>query len=422
MRKKRFARTVPDFSAPPQWTRLTTARPPVPVPLKRPSNAAEAQGTAGVTKEARNAAKARAYFVLLAIQALIVEYPDALGILRRLPDLPPVPGRWPISIVELLLAIGVYCDAKALVSSLAFRLVRLIAYGYSAFPDLVDDTAEEPPRSDPLFDNESYKRLVQEYAQDFEFSFPPTNQMKAAFIIFWNCPYNGESLRGLHTHEHPALEFPLLDLDGSETGEKWTREATKMATPLELLGHYILYDPAPSDSFNNSVLAILIWYDRHLNETLRNREVDDTRAYVELQREIYDADLVVLSFLERKFEWGGTETDMRVLKEAIPLPPSDDHYIHTENRKRRPVMNGAILEFINFIRGSGFFAEPMGPTVMAERSSKVLEVFEDRGGRENHYYEALVSLKTLGTQGLVMLGDPGEVPPAEDITSIPDLS
>jgi hypothetical protein len=350
--------------------------------------------------------------VILAVQCLLIENPDALRVLQRLPDLPEAdwdpefPEVWPLSIVELLLAIGVYSDRGALVSSLAFRLVGLIAYGYGAFPNFAEAAAEEPVESEPRFGHPTYTRLVHLYAKDIIFSFPPTNQMLAAFPIFWNCPYDEFMLRDVGPERSPELEFDLLDIDGNSTGEKWTAPRATTLTPLEVLGHYILYDPAPLDSFNNAVLGILMWYNNYCHH-LRVRECQDTPQYVELQKQIYDADLVIFRFLERKFKWSGQSRTMQALWDAFPLDPTHGHYIEKEKQKRRAVMNGVIVEFLEFLVRGEFFFEPFATTYMVDCTAKIAGKFES----EEPYHSARDAYMAVCQPDRLKLGGRSDKPP-----------
>jgi hypothetical protein len=362
-------------------------------------------------KAQRDKAKASAYLLIQSIQSLLIENPDMLRILQRLPELPledwdpSAPDSWPLSIVELLLAIGVYSDRRALVSSRAFHLVSLIAYGYGAFPDLVDSEAEEPIESEPVFGKPTYTRLIRLYSQDIRFTFPPTNQMRAAFPIFWNCSYPDISWSGVIPQPNPSIAFDLLDLNGNPTGEKWETPRVATATPLEIFGHYILYDPARFDSFNLMVLGILMWYHNYCHG-LRTAESSDTRSYVESQKKIYEADLPILRFLERKFEWR-QQTDMSALTDAFPMDPVHPHYIEIEKHKRRAVLNGAIVEFANFFLRSEFFTDSTGITLMGERAARFTDDFVFTG---RPYWSALNAYKKTGELQGVRLGARSDKP------------
>jgi hypothetical protein len=308
-------------------------------------------------------AKVRGYLLLSAVQELLSVIPEKLVILQRISG-----GK--VSPLELLLAIGVYADSTSMVGPIAFRLVRLIAGGYGSLSwvsrsSLIPEPAEEQEIGvdvKGLEGTEPYKKLVADYAPDFLFDLPMTNQMIAAFPTFWNFR-NPNFKPGWITSAGPPwtkLAYHYVDQGGNPIAKKWEYTLPPGFTPMEAFVHTVFYDEPMSDLFNRFVLGILNRYDKESKE-LRDK-VDDS---IEHQKCVFERDMVVLNVLRIQFEWLEGSTNILALRRKVfPLLPIDPFYTKKSEIQKRTVLNGAIVEFfLTFLLGD-FFTWHAGITAM----------------------------------------------------------
>jgi hypothetical protein len=306
-------------------------------------------------------AKVRAYLLLSAIQELLSVIPENLTILQRISD-----GK--VSPLELLLAIGVYADSASMVAPVAFRLVRLIAGGYPSLSWVgrsmfTGEIAEEPDVDvKGLEGTEQYEKLVMDYAPDFLFDLPMTNQMIAAFPTFWNFRNPNFTPVWITSAGTPLakLAYNYVDREGNPIATKWEYTLPPGFTPMEAFVHTVFYDEPMSDLFNRFVLGILNRYDKE-SKTLKGK-VDDS---IEHQKCVFERDIVVLNILRIQFKWLEGSADIRALKEkVIPLRPIDPFYSKKSKEQKRTVLNGAIVGlFLTFLLGE-FFTWHTGFTPM----------------------------------------------------------
>jgi hypothetical protein len=311
------------------------------------------------TEEAYEDARLETYLLLGVLQAALPENPDLLTAWQRLPD---PGGPWAPSILEYLIAIGVYSDRTSIAASVAFRIARLIGFGYGGLvaPSRIDppDAGDEPVASNPQYGSDAYAAIVADYAPDFWFDAALTPQMVAAFATFWDCRY--ANLTGGLTLG--KIEVSLFNSAGDPTQEKWERPARTLGlTPLEFFGHYLLFDPAPSDALNHKILGILNFHDEHCNEVRHEKIVPDSdEAHFAYQRRLFDREAVILDFFRTKFPFGPEMVDMGAMRRAVPLPPGDSYYVECPEPRRRAVMNGAIVEFLILVTEGDLFTDQFG--------------------------------------------------------------
>jgi hypothetical protein len=326
-------------------------------------------------------AQASAYLLLASIRAMVIENSGLLALLQELPDVPPAlagatefapDASIPLTILECLLAIGVYSDCDSPVAPLAFRLVVWIARGSG-------DCEEDVP-STPRFAHPFYKAIVASYAEDFQFVYPVTNQVAAAFAVFWDHQFKALSPgkvfnappldRSQRTHD-PEIE--LFDADGTPLPETYPpRDAEDRLrprpafTPLEVFGHLVLCDPPHRDDLNRAILRVLRWY-QDSTRSLRAREFewDDREGCIEYQKALYECDLLFYNFLTTKFVCANKIFDMTHIRRALPMYPLDERLDSAAPGTVRAPLNGAAAEFGLFWMGSDFFAASDGPSAFA---------------------------------------------------------
>jgi hypothetical protein len=269
--------------------------------------------------------------------------------------------------LELLLMCGIYSDANSMVSVIAFKLLYVMIYGKKANPDLLSlpsiyfnrDIMIHGKKANPaleslpsIYFNPEVIRLIDDYAQDFDFSSNITPQMLAAFPIFWNHRY-----AHLATTKRP-LKYPPLTIEWNPplSGEQvkypksvWRRPLG--LTPLEFYGRFLLEDPPLSDRFNGQMLRILRMIDREQKRLMASVSQDD---YLHYQKILTEKAIIVFDFLRTEFPFEGEMVDMRVLSKFLPLKPTDP-ILWTLQRRCRVPLNGAIIAFANFLSTTCIF-------------------------------------------------------------------
>jgi hypothetical protein len=336
-------------------------------------------------------AQARVYLLLLSIQAMLVERPDLLRLMQEFPvGEPDAAGP---TILECLLAIGVYSDCDSPIAPLAFRLVRRIAHGYGDFgtqtdtgedaalwKELIPASDEDLPSSKPCFGEPFYTKMVDIYAQDFQFAFPVTNQMAAGFAIFWKRPckflnpaviFEDQRLTSSQFRLDPVV--PIFDTNGNPTEERYPppirdKPRTRGSfSPLELYGHFVFFDPPHRDDLNLTILLVLHWYHQTSMER-RNKEFDqnDPKAYAEYQKELYECDLLFYNLVTAKFSLGEDILDMTALDRALPMHPTDPRMNDRPRGTVRAPLNGASAAFAFFWLHSDFYTEALGRSALGD--------------------------------------------------------
>jgi hypothetical protein len=340
-------------------------------PPPEPDEAVDCDAAPSLRASAYADARMHAYLLVELVQGIIYDNMEFVKILQRLPVIPPGdwnpadPHAWPLSILELLLAVGIYSDHTSLAAAAAFRLIRLIAFGFESFAkegrdesgahDDNDMGLDGPIESTPRSGEEAFERIVRAYAPDFLFAEPVTPQMLAAFRIFWNYRYpdlTDDSAR-------QTLEVPLIDHTHRESPTvTWTWPEVTGRTPLEYLGHYVLYEPAVLDSFNRDVLLQLFHYEEECNKVRKkpiNSSVDEQRF--EYQRQLFEKEIVILDFFRTSFSFGDDHTDMTAMNWVVPLPPTDEYYVKVAQERRRAILNGIIVEFLLLVTEGELFSD-----------------------------------------------------------------
>jgi hypothetical protein len=322
------------------------------------------------TEEGFTHAKTCAYLLLSSVDNVLVENPDLLPILQRLPQ-----NQEP-SVLEYLLAIGVYSDKDSPIAPLAFRLVRWIAHGYEGFrykflADKYDDPEEPPSPPKGCFGDPVYDRLVTAYAEDFLFSYPLTSQMAAGFEIFWNHRYKGlepNTICDIRVHKYEKVELDIRGLDNNTVIKQWTWERPHYHghTPLEVYAHFLFYDPAPSDFFTQSILKVINFYHSY-TARFRNhegKEFGTDEEYAEFQETLFKHDIVFFDVLRTPFKNNrGQVVTMTDLVNLLLFPCQHLGEL-PKGLKIRTAVNGAPMEFGRLWKGSDFFTDSDGPTAM----------------------------------------------------------
>jgi hypothetical protein len=284
-----------------------------------------------------------AYLLLTAIPGIDAEIGDVYGRLR-----PPVsasrPGQSSVP-MELLLICGIYSDPQSLVAARAFKMLEIIVYGRLAAPDL---------ELDSIYFEPEVQRILDDYAQDFRFSWNPTAQMLAAFPLFWNHRYPDlydEQLRKRFTYAPIELRWRTPDGSAGRATSQYPRGPG--LTPLELYGQFLLYEPPIFGSLNRQILRILeMVVDDAVSLANPAPPLDldsiSPEEYIEYQKKPTERALILLEFLRTRFLYSGLagksiETDMKILKRVIPLVPTDDYYRSRRAKGHRAVVHGAIL-------------------------------------------------------------------------------
>jgi hypothetical protein len=215
--------------------------------------------------------------------------------------------------VERLLVCAVFCDPVSMVSTQAFRLVRIPA---AEFKDEVDM-----------------------FAEAFTFCNPPVPQMIAAVPVFWQHRYPGKP---------QVLRVSSRDVDMSG----WT--------PLEMFNHYLLDDPAWSDALNFQIMKILVSEENRV-KVLRQGNAD-----------VFNDDTMFLRFLSYKFRarrplplhvaYGMEckeddvveDADMSFASHLLEALPDDQVLVEHRQKSHIP-LNGYLYEFIRFWQTSSMF-------------------------------------------------------------------
>jgi hypothetical protein len=333
---------------------------------------------------------------------MLLEQPQLLTLMQALPDAAR-PEDAPPTLLEYLLAIGVYSDCDSPVGPLAFRLVLRIAHGYEGFRtsssldlsrdeahqyadvmlDVLPEQQDEFPESRPCarFARAFYQRLVAAYAEDFRFAYPVTNQMAAAFAIFWDHEY-ADLTPGtvFHNSELDKIRYtdpvmPILNPDESESGDTYppAPRPRRPFTPLDVFVHMLFFDPPHRDDLNLLILRVLHWYHEACF-SIRHEDYDhdDRAAYAEYQKKLYDCDLPFYNFVTTKFAVGGELLDMTNLTRALPMNWRDARWNRNRGTVRAPV-NGAVFVFGYFWVQSEFFYDDSGRLILGQAPGATLD-------------------------------------------------
>jgi hypothetical protein len=321
-----------------------------------------------------------AYFLLSTIDTMLTEKPELLVILQRLPATSQGSEKaLEPSILEYLLAIGVYSDKDSPVAPLAFRLARLIAHGYKGLQykfrtGAFEDSEEPLPESTPRFGDPVYNQLVAAYAQDFQFGYPLTSQMIAGFEIFWNQRYmelQPSVVAGdpeFDPVRYPVIELDILGRDHQTVMRTWKWKRPRGNTPLEIYTHFLFYDPAPSDFFSQAILRVIDLYHDYTKQ-FRNpdeKEFDSDEDYAEYQEQLLRYDIVFYDVLRTVFRANdGKIIDMTAIGDLLPYPHNLLYQWGREQKIRAP-LNGAPIEFGLLWLRCDFFTEQAGTTPMID--------------------------------------------------------
>jgi hypothetical protein len=245
--------------------------------------------------------------------------------------------------------------------------VRFIAHGYTGLrfisrisPHEIEDEVE----TSPCYKNQGYQQLIQEYGQDFMFDRPLTSQMVAAFSIFWNVLYPDLTPEGIQRDSKaPPYCLTQLTVPIHQNTKQWISPQRQPGmTPLEFIGHYILFNPAHLDSLNHTILAILNLYENECNEIRKTQS----------EEKLLEKEILIADFLRTEFWFGGKKTDMKAMQWAVPLPPTDECYRSKVEEKRRAVLNGALIEFLVFMVENDFFTDEFGLNPLFEVLAQML--------------------------------------------------
>jgi hypothetical protein len=287
--------------------------------------------------------KTRAYLLISSVQSVVIESPEFIGDIRRSQQL-----------FELLLFCGLYADSHSMVAPAAFRLLELLIYG--------DATLEVAPVGT------EFASLVQGYAPDMKFTTALTAKMVAAFPIFWN-----EPILGSPAAERDRLEVDLIprEQDTRRPVPTWVGVPPEHPTPLALYGRFLVEDPPLRQTLCVKILKVLrSYHDKRATicDTIPEPNGDSStdEEYYEYQRKVLDFDWPYFIFLTEKFPyaWDRNLHDLSLVYEVFPqrsireLGEEDD-----EKGKARVIVNGALVEFAEFMTNASFFqfVQDLGP-------------------------------------------------------------
>jgi hypothetical protein len=328
----------------------------------------------------------RAYLLLNAIQAAYIEAQNMLDFLQNK------------EVLERLLVCGVFCDPVSMVSSQAFRLIRLILY-----PDLFNSTDAQCQSLFTTFDapelNASQdgrlpeKRIdfsdtVNQFASEFFFSDPPLPQMIAAISAFWNYRYPVLPNIGLKVEPEVLKPVQLKMKDGGCSEVDMTGR-----TPLELFNHCLLEEPAWSDALNFRIMQILLSEEAGLAELLQaDRPSNMTEE--QFHKMILKKHEMFFRFLAAKFKTREPQppqiprlepqrprrpaekkdefvwTDMSFVSHLMGAVPQDQDFVNSSQRFHVP-LNGYVYTFIRFWQKHLMFLIDNDPTAMFSEALKL---------------------------------------------------
>jgi hypothetical protein len=146
-------------------------------------------------------------------------------------------------VIRLLLTCGVYADSASMVASQAFRLLYHALY--------VEEDAD-PIKPDFNISQER-RAIVEEFAGAFYFSNDITEQMIAAFPIFWEHHYESLDTKGTYEDVFVPAAWGCPE---------FTVHRPVGCTPLQYYGYCLLDEPPVSDILNRYIMDLLV----HLNE------------------------------------------------------------------------------------------------------------------------------------------------------------
>jgi hypothetical protein len=274
----------------------------------------------------------RAYELLSAIEAMLLDRVETYAALQR-----------PL-VLKILLMIGVYADARSMVSVHAFRLAEIVLYGDKA-GNLGAANCDE------------FQPIVDEMADDFRFEEPFSVQMVAGFPIFWNHRY--KSLDSGDGYEKITVELGNGEVFESERGEG--------KTPLEFCIGHVFDDPPLFQSLSNSIVQVL---RDHEEATKLRRERVTLDSDPEELKELLKMDMVFVDFLRTKFDYHGAKVnflqavdDPANIWRHFPLLPTDEVFQESGTNPHRVPVNGAPFDLAVFLIKSQMFevADGLGP-------------------------------------------------------------
>jgi serine/threonine protein kinase len=254
--------------------------------------------------------------------------------------------------MELLLICGIYSDPRSLVAKTAFKLLDIIVYGKLVAPVL---------EMDSIFFDREVQTVLDDYAQDFQFSQNLTPQMSSAFSLFWNHRYpdlRDDELK--MAVNYPPVEVRWMTPDGSEGRAISQYPRGPGLTPLEFYGALMLWELPILDSLNRQILRIL---EMVVVDAVKlahpEPEIDfygmSPEEYIQYQKKPTERALILVEFLRTRFLHSGVAgiqpcaTDMRILKRVIPLIPIDRSYVAQPEQRHRPLVNGSILKIAKLL-------------------------------------------------------------------------
>jgi hypothetical protein len=289
-----------------------------------------------LSREPAELVKLRCYHSLIAIRSIIAENPDMAGLLQASDE-----G------IERILMCGVYADPGSMIAPAAFQLLEFLVYGFEEYAI--------PPATNPRISS-----IIEKYAGDFTFSENITAQIAAAFPIFWRHRYPDLAIGG-NPISYPKVvcEYDQREQDaGAGPAGTWEYTRPPGLTPLELYGVHLLDEPPLVGALTRSIMKVLRAYDQEC-EVVRASAPgsgcswEEYRSY---QKAVYEKDIVFLDFLRTRFPFGSNrEADMTVAGELCPLSGLDKTVSAEKFWHIRVPLNGAIVEFLAFVRDSHFF-------------------------------------------------------------------
>jgi hypothetical protein len=269
------------------------------------------------------------YVLLHSIQIMSGETSELLDWLSQTDD-----------VIRLLLTCGVYADSTSMISPQAFRLVYRALY-----------VKEEGDAVKPEFDiSDEKKGIVDEFADAFLFSHDITEQMIAAFPIFWNHRY--EDLETLGNYPDVTVE-PAFDCPGFPV------HRPKGCTPLQFFGYCLVDEPSVSDVLNRSIMDALA----HLNN--KRKEAFDQKDW----EKVIELDTFYFEFLRTKHQ----DLDIGALADVIPFGLDDPQAKETPERSRVH-LSGSAHDFAIFrIRDELFFDLSIGWSPLFRRGPRLYD-------------------------------------------------
>ena len=262
--------------------------------------------------------QSNAFYLLSVIRSMCNDDPSICLILRAKDGL------------RYLFICGVYSDSVSMVSTLAFGLLKDVAYGNDPKQWILyldpnrdkDDDDEEFPRVNipPYWDDAQFQDVLKEYAEIFRFDEQLTTQMIAAFPLFWNHRY--EAL----DRDPEKSSFPTVQLSATESYTK-----PKGSTPLEYYAKFLFDEPPISDAFNRQIIGVFTWHANRAHD-LRMPGPQD-RPVADWEKQVNDMDKVILEFFRAPFQYGKDTTNLSGCCRAFPLVSWDPYWLEDKNAK-----------------------------------------------------------------------------------------